>query len=350
MPECESFVAEEVNNDAYINRHGALMFDQGFSFSGFERDKLWIKEGGRYFDASVVSGADDDNDGRAVVVADFDDDGDPDYFLLNTQRNRHRLFRNDVGSESGGFVKIRLRGTRGHAEAAGAVVRAHFGDRDLAKILSFGSGFLSQNAPELIFGIGRADYAEITVQWPGRASESFGRLKRGGSFLLTEGAGSAKPIALQPFSFPDPGVPGVSVEPGDSLESLAVVDVTGAPSRIPVVAPAGNPDRRLVIHFWATYCATCVAELPALETIHALPDVDVILVSMDQEGDRPLAQQRVGERAPSLPQSYATDELVTALLDPAKMPLPTTLVVGPDGRIEEIIQGPIDEWSGYPSR
>lgn len=350
MPECESFVAEEVNNDAYVSRHSALMFDQGFSFSGFERDKLWIKEGNDYFDASVVSGADDDNDGRAVVVADFDDDGDPDYFLLNTQRNRHRLFRNDVGSENGGFVKIRLRATRGHAEAAGAVVRAHFGDRDLAKILSFGSGFLSQNAPELVFGIGGADYAEITVQWPGRARESFGRLKRGGSFRLTEGAGSATAIALRPFDFPAAGMPGVNVKPGDLLTNLAVVDATGAASPVSVVAPSDNPNRRLIVNFWATYCATCVAELPALESLHALPNIDVVLVSMDQEGDRARAQKLVGDRAPSLPQAYATDELVNALLDPTKMPLPTTLIVGPDGRIEEIIQGPIDEWSGYSSK
>lgn len=216
MPECEAFVSEEVNSEGYLNRHGALIFEQGFSFSGFERDKLWIKEGGDYFDASVVSGADDDNDGRALVVADFDDDGDPDYFLLNTQRDLHRLFRNDVGAGNGGFVKVRLRATRGHAEAAGAVVRAHFDGRDLAKILSFGSGFLSQNAPELIFGVGAADDAQITVQWPGRARESFGRLKRGGAFLLTEGAGSAESIALRTFEFKDPGLPGLKVKVGDA--------------------------------------------------------------------------------------------------------------------------------------
>ena len=58
-----------------------LMFGQGFSFSGYERDPLYLNLNGKKFtDISGVSGIDSITDGRAGVFADFDNDGDLDVF------------------------------------------------------------------------------------------------------------------------------------------------------------------------------------------------------------------------------------------------------------------------------
>ena len=47
-----------------------LMFGQGFSFSGYERDPLYINsEGKKFTDISGVSGIDSITDGRAGVFA-----------------------------------------------------------------------------------------------------------------------------------------------------------------------------------------------------------------------------------------------------------------------------------------
>ncbi len=56
-----------------------LMFGEGFSFSGYERDPLYLNTGAKKFiDISGVSGIDSITDGRAGVFADFDNDGDLD--------------------------------------------------------------------------------------------------------------------------------------------------------------------------------------------------------------------------------------------------------------------------------
>ena len=46
-------------------------------------------------------------------------------------------------------------------------------------------------------------------------------------------------------------------------------------------------DKILVLNFWATWCAPCVAELPFFESLHAAarPDVEVALVSLDLDLD-----------------------------------------------------------------
>ncbi|MFB3095508.1 MAG: FG-GAP repeat domain-containing protein, partial [Candidatus Acidiferrales bacterium] len=58
-----------------------LIFEEGFSFSGYERDLLSLNLGGKKFlDISGISGIDSVTDGRGSVFADFDNDGDLDVF------------------------------------------------------------------------------------------------------------------------------------------------------------------------------------------------------------------------------------------------------------------------------
>jgi hypothetical protein len=69
-----------------------LMFGEGFSFSGYERDPLYLNTGAKKFvDISGVSGIDSITDGRAGVFADFDNDGDTDVFMTVIQGQSHHL-------------------------------------------------------------------------------------------------------------------------------------------------------------------------------------------------------------------------------------------------------------------
>ena len=132
-----------------------LMFGQGFSFSGYERDPLYLNLGTKKFtDISGVSGIDSITDGRAGVFADFDNDGDLDVFSTTIQNQAHLLFRNNVGQDNN-FLRIELEGGAGISrDAFGSVVRVKTSAGILTKIKSGGSGFISQNDPRLLFGFG----------------------------------------------------------------------------------------------------------------------------------------------------------------------------------------------------
>lgn len=337
------FGNESAINDGYTKKHMGQIFQDGFSFSGFEKDKVWLMTGDSYLDVSDVSGADDDGDGRALCVADFDDDGDPDFFVHNIQRERHMLYRNDVDAGARG-VKLQLKATGGHWQAPGAIVRVAAGGRRTAQVLAIGNGFVSQNAPELIFGLGDAPEGEVTVQWPGRAAESFGTVKAGGRYLLVEGAGAPQPIARKPFRLSDPGVPGLLVAVGAELGSLPVLD---AKTRKPAELKLGGRGKPLAINLWATYCKGCVAEMGDLQKLGERGDLDVVLVGLDGVEEIDRAESMLADLGVKLERWYMTDALVEKLLDTSRLPLPTTLFFDERGVLTEVLQTTIDHWSGF---
>lgn len=85
----------------------------------------------------------------------------------------------------------------------------------------------------------------------------------------------------------------------------------------------------VVITFWATWCAPCAEELPALQTLHDSGAVSVVAVNLreGEEAVRPYVE-RLGLRFPILLQP--TDPVV---LDYAVVGLPQTFVVAPDGEV-----------------
>lgn len=89
---------------------------------------------------------------------------------------------------------------------------------------------------------------------------------------------------------------------------------------------AGRP---ALLHFWATWCAPCRAELPALLAFQAeLPGVDVVTISVDEswevidhffDGDAPSTVRRIDHALAR--QRLSVDAL------------PVTLFVAADGRV-----------------
>ena len=102
---------EAAGNDLYQNDHMGKIFEEGFSFSGFERDKLYLNDGGkRFVDISGLSGLDSVTDGRGAAYADFDNDGDYDIFLTTLQGQAHHLFRNIINNKNTLFKPVSLTG------------------------------------------------------------------------------------------------------------------------------------------------------------------------------------------------------------------------------------------------
>ena len=344
-----SFQKQEVGSSAYLARHNAQMFKEGRSFSGNERDKLFFNRGdGTFADLSNMSGADSANDGRAVIAADFDDDGDVDLFVHNIQRERHGLFRNNLNSKYGGFVKVHLRATTSQYEAVGAQVTVTAEQGPVAQVLSRGAGFVSCQAPELVFGLGAAKQATVEVRWPSGAVESFGTVSNGERVLLVEGSGETKPFKALPRPLPDPLPAGLRLTVGDQVPTFVMLDEDE--NEVLIDPKKFAQGKKLYLNFWASTCVACVRELPDLQELADEGQVVVIGLSMDAPADMHRAAKLFAKRGASFPGYFIGAPKVEGragladLVDLERLPIPTTLVLSADGMIEKIIRGPI---AGY---
>ncbi len=343
VEEVEGIPPEEAGSEAYQEHHMGRIFTEGLSFSGNERDRLFLNDGaGAFTDLSALSGLDDPNDGRSAVLADFDDDGDQDLFVHNIARARHRLYRNDArGNDrdeaTGGFVKVRLEATSGAPEAVGAVVRLGTGLGTQAQVLAFGNGFLTQGAPELVFGLGGEETGTLTVTWPGRKTESFGVVGRDQRVLLIEGKGKAQRRVAQTFAFADPTPPGLKVDVGDRLEAITVLDVDGRESALSL-----SSEGETYLNFWASWCSGCKAEAAALDELDQQAGVQVIAVSVDVPEERSAAASFLQKRGLGYQSAFISRQMIEEVLDVDRLTLPTTLVLDSDGTIQRVIKGRID--------
>lgn len=317
-----------------------LIFSEGLSFSGFERNKVFVSRGDSTFaDLSSVSGADSEGDCRAAVVTDIDDDGDPDLFVNAIQRDTHLLLRNNSEAAAlGRFIKVKLRATKGHRDGIGAIVTVRRGNSRHSSVLSCGSGFESQHSLELIFGLGEDDNAGVTVQWPGRELESFGTIARGSRVTLTEGSGEATQRKAHTFSFDPPRPRGVRVREGEPFPGVSVQGGNGKPTA--VVFPEA---KKTVLNFWATTCVTCIREMPVFEKLHLEGNFNVVAISLDAADRQPVIDRIWGKSGFQLPAHRAAEASVEALFDVNTLSIPVTIVVNESGVIESIWQGAVNE-------
>jgi len=325
-----------------------LMFGEGFSFSGYERNPLFLGVEGRSFlDISGVSGIDSVLDGRAGVFADFDNDGDLDVFITNIQGEAHQLFRNNVGQDGHSVRVVVDGGERYGRDAFGTVVRARLGERVLTKIKSGGSGYLSQHDPRLLFGLGAAASLQVLeVTWPDATVERFeGPFASGTTLLVRPGGGRAVPLKLTKGRLPDPlgndavAARALAVQRGDRLPALSV----GTLEQETTVRfdSLRKPGRRTLVNVWATWCGPCLKEMRELEDLRgvlAAGGIDVIGLNVDTDAGADIGAflRRTGATyaialggVPAVEALYATEELT----------VPMSLLLDEEGVVREIFAG-----------
>ena len=140
------------------------------SLNGRERSALFRNRGdGRFEDVGYLAHADRIEDGRALVVADFDRDGRLDMLVQNLDEPVALLMGK---GEAGNWLQVELEGTRSNRGAVGALVIAHQGERRQARQVAAGSGFLSSSSPVLHFGLGDAERVDaLEIRWPSGARQ-----------------------------------------------------------------------------------------------------------------------------------------------------------------------------------
>jgi thiol-disulfide isomerase/thioredoxin len=328
----------------------SLMFGEGFSFSGYERNPLYLNRGNGFLDISGVSGIDSVADGRAGVFADFDNDGDLDVFVSTIQGPAHLLYRNNVGQD-GRVLRLDLEGAAGAArDAFGAVVRVRSSGGVLTRIKAGGSGFISQHDPRLLFGLpGEEQVESVEVTWPGGGREVFaGPFPAGTTLRLRQGAGRAERVEVQVARLPDPLTRAQSyardlrIPIGGPLPDLPLRTVEGEATSL---RAALTPGRRTVLNLWATWCGPCRVEMPELEALRArlaARGVDIVGLNVDADPEADVAGY-VEDSGVGYPILVAGPDALEQIYAGDEVTVPLSFLVDGDGLVTDLLPGWSDE-------
>lgn len=133
-------------------------------------------------DAEIVACA------RTAVAADLDDDGLEDLVVLALE-GEATLLANRT-REPGGFVRLRLEGTKSNRMALGARVTGRVGDRPVVREISGSTSYVSAGDPRAHFGLGAAaSLDDVRIRWPSGDVEELGSLPAGSDVVVVEGRG-----------------------------------------------------------------------------------------------------------------------------------------------------------------
>ena len=132
---------------------------------------------------------------RGVACGDYDNDGDSDLFVLNSNLPA-TLLRNDTARRNH-FLTVHTLGEESNRDGVGARVRVVAGDLDQIAEVRSGSSYLSQNDLRLSFGLGGHPKVErVEVRWPSGAVDVLRDQPADRLITIREGTGL---IASEPF-------------------------------------------------------------------------------------------------------------------------------------------------------
>jgi enediyne biosynthesis protein E4 len=148
-----------------------------------DRSRLFIAQpnGFEFRDEAGTRGMTDTEQGRAVVCADFDGDGDVDIFMTNRGlANSGAFWLNNDSTNQNRSLTAELVGAAPNTQAAGARIRVTVaGVTQLAEV-AVGNNFTSQTPTAQTFGLGTAAAADsVQIEWPDGSIDDYTNVAAG---------------------------------------------------------------------------------------------------------------------------------------------------------------------------
>ena len=339
----------------------------GRSYSGYERNCCFLNENGNGFvNVSIISGFDFPEDGRAVAICDWDNDGDQDFWVSNRTAPQLRLMRNDLRTGHNS-ISFQLVGSTSNRDAVGArvqvTVATDSGSSVLQRTVRAGEGFLGCSSRRVHFGLGKATSLEsVEVRWPNGDRQTIEIREVNARYRLTEGTATAERVATHQdqSTATDP-----SAESKTPPQSMATHNKVTDPVPMPPLMyerPDGSKidlsvgdAKPTLVNLWATWCQPCLLEL-ADWSEHAYDlssKLRVVAVSVDPLSDANANKQEITRRLTALgyrqQSGFATPGLVDTLQQVHNtvydhhrpLPVPTSVLLDTDGRLRAIYKGPV---------
>lgn len=162
------FIDFENDGDLDIYHTNGWTLDNPWGEYRDDASRAFVQIGaGRFSESAGELGLVDTEQGRGVVCADFDNDGDTDILQLHTNPTLSAtLWRNETSGNN--YLRVRVRGKGKNTEAAGTRIYARVGATEQMREIMIGSNFISQNPTNVvIFGLGtNSNVDELRFQWP----------------------------------------------------------------------------------------------------------------------------------------------------------------------------------------
>lgn len=155
--------------DIFITNGSTIQQDANRQLLTPMQDQLFWNNGPDegFYEVSPVSGPAFRQElvGRGTAIGDYDNDGDPDVFVVNNQ-GPAQLLRNEGGNGKH-WLTLALRGTKSNHFGIGSRVRLFAGNTAQSRQIGAQSSYLSQHSPRAHFGVGESTVVDsIKIYWP----------------------------------------------------------------------------------------------------------------------------------------------------------------------------------------
>jgi thiol-disulfide isomerase/thioredoxin len=117
---------------------------------------------------------------------------------------------------------------------------------------------------------------------------------------------------------------------GDALPDFSFTTLAGTP-----ISLADMKGKYVVLHFWATWCGPCMAQMPEVSKMHETlkNDADVVVISLSFDQDHEKWTAAVNEQNMVWPQVLIGQQDQALTRDLVVQGIPRVVLVGPDGKV-----------------
>jgi hypothetical protein len=173
-----------------------LFIVNGYKLGQVERNvyykNLYQEGSNRFEDLSIRAGLGDLTMSTEAASFDYDNDGDLDIFVTNTDRPSY-FYENKILNANEpnnlNWFKVSLQGTVSNRDAIGTIVSITTNTGIYSRYYS-GVGFLSQSLQPIHFGLGSSTQInELKIEWPSGVIETYQNLEANITLKATEGQG-----------------------------------------------------------------------------------------------------------------------------------------------------------------